>query len=58
MAPRVQAAREFQHALSHGWLQKGEADDIGVMHKLMLNPLTEKSIANYRARRAAAAKKK
>jgi hypothetical protein len=45
------------HALSHGWLQKGDADDIGVMHKLMLNLLTEKSIANYRARRAAREKK-
>jgi len=40
------------HALSHGWLQKGRADDISVMHKLMLNYLTEKSIRNWRRRHA------
>ena len=45
------------HALSHGWLQKGRADDISVMHKLMLNYLTEKSIRNWRLRRAEAAAK-
>ena len=45
------------HALSHGWLQKGRAEDISVMHKLLINVLTEKSVANWRARRAAKKKK-
>jgi len=35
------------HALTHGYLQKGKADDVSVMQRLLLNFLIEKSIENY-----------
>ncbi|MHC4547536.1 MAG: hypothetical protein ACYTEZ_02065 [Planctomycetota bacterium] len=35
------------HALTHGYLQQGKAEDIGVMQKLLLNFLIEKSLQNH-----------
>ncbi|MHC4133450.1 MAG: hypothetical protein ACYS0K_00560 [Planctomycetota bacterium] len=35
------------HALTHGYLQRGKAEDIGVMQKLLLKFLIGKSLQNY-----------
>jgi len=43
------------HALTHGYLQKGKAEDVGVMQKLLLNFVIGKSLQNYE--RALKAKK-
>jgi hypothetical protein len=43
------------HALTHGYLQKGKAEDVGAMQKLLLNFLIAKSLQNYE--RALKAKK-
>lgn len=46
------------HAISHGWLQRGGAEDLSVMQRLLLNFMTEKSIENWRRERAEKDRKK
>jgi hypothetical protein len=44
------------HALTHGYLQKGKAEDKGVMQKLLLNFVIAKSLQNHERARATRAK--